>query len=164
MERRGPIGVLFICMGNICRSPLAEGVFLHEAARRGLADRFDVDSAGTGGWHAGEPADPRAAAVAERRGIALPSRARRIDPDRDWRRFEHLLVMDRANRDDVLSEGAPPERVRLLRTHDPLLVQAAPDELDVPDPYYGGPDGFERVLEMVERACAGLLDELVGRS
>jgi protein-tyrosine phosphatase len=156
------LGVLFICMGNICRSPLAEGVFLHLARERGALDRFTVDSAGTGGWHAGERADPRARAVAEAHGIDLPSRARQIDASQDWTRFEHLIVMDRANLEHVLAEGAPAERTRLLRSFDPAYAGDPAAAPEVPDPYWGGDDGFERVMAMVRASCEGLLDQLLG--
>jgi len=154
-------GVLFVCLGNICRSPLAEGVFLHLARERGLHERFRVDSCGTGGWHVGERADKRAQAVAHRNGVALVSRARRLDAPRDFRRFDLLVPMDRANLRDLLDEGAPAERTRLLRSWDPDLAGAAERDLDVPDPYYGEAGGFDEVFRMVRAACAGMLDDLV---
>jgi protein-tyrosine phosphatase len=153
-------GVLFVCMGNICRSPLAEGVFLHVARERGVADRFEVDSAGTGHWHIGKRADPRSIEVALRRGVDLPSRARQIDPPKDWARFDHIIVMDESNRSDVIDAGAPAGRVVLLRAFDPLCEGLADAEREVPDPYYGGDEGFDAVYDMVERACRGLLDQL----
>ncbi len=153
-------GLLFVCLGNICRSPLAEGVFLHQAAERGVLDFFDVDSCGVGGWHAGEPPDKRARAVAKRNGVRLPSTARQVDPSTDFDRFDLLLAMDTSNRDALLELGAPAERVCLMRSYDPTLASADDNELDVPDPYYGGPKGFNTVFEMLERACRGLLDEL----
>jgi protein-tyrosine phosphatase len=157
---RQPTGVLFVCLGNICRSPLAEGLFLHLADERGVADRFLVDSCGTGGWHIGEPPDKRARAVAKKHGVHLPSRARRLDPAADWERFHWLIPMDLSNRRDLLAEGAPSERVRLLRSFDPALAGGHEKDMQVPDPYYGAGDGFEVVFEMVRAACAGMLDEL----
>ncbi len=155
-------------MGNICRSPLAEGVFLHLLAERGLVDRFDVDSAGTGAWHAGERPDPRSLEVAEKYGIELPGRARRIDPPGDWDRFDWIIVMDHENLAAVLEEGAPAERTRLLRSFDAgesrshaEIVEAG--DAAVPDPYWGGDDGFERVYRMVRSACEGLVEELAQR-
>lgn len=152
-----PIKVLFVCLGNICRSPAAEGVFLHLLASHGLEDRFVVDSAGTGGWHAGQPADARMRAAASRRGIQLPSRARQLEPQ-DLQRFDHILTMDEDNLRAVLSlaRNHPGEaRITPMTSHCRRLQAEA-----VPDPYYGGPDGFEQVLDLLEDACAGLLADL----
>lgn len=154
-------GVLFVCLGNICRSPLAEGVFVHLARSRGVLDRFDVDSCGLGSWHAGEAPDHRAQEVAKRRGVALSCTARKVDPASDFGRFHVLLPMDLENRDRLLEIGAPAERVRLLRSFDPALSGLDDREMVVPDPYYGGPEGFDRVYDMIERACAGLLESLL---
>ncbi len=153
-----PTRVLFVCLGNICRSPLAEGVFLHLVREAGLAHRFEVDSAGTGDWHAGERPDPRAIAVAKKHGVALPSRARQVTPA-DLDLFDHVLAMDRENLRDLerMSRRSARARVRLLREHDPVR-----DGDDVPDPYYGGPSGFDLVYEMVHRSCSALLVELTG--
>ena len=164
MPDQNHTSLLFVCLGNICRSPLAEGLFVHLARERGVLERFRVDSAGTGGWHAGEPADGRMRAVAARRGVELTSRARRVEPRSDFPGaggaggFDLIVAMDLSNRDDLLDAGAPAERVSLLRSWDPTLAGRPERDLEVPDPYYGGPEGFERVFEMVERACAGLLD------
>ena len=159
-------GVLFVCMGNICRSALAEGVFTHLARERGVLDRFRIDSCGTGGWHAGELADPRMRATAQRHGIELTSIARQIHPMTDFPDltgdggFEWILPMDCDNKEQVLALGAPPERVRMFRSFDPAL-RGKPDEaIEVPDPYYGGAQGFETVYEMVMAASVGLLGEL----
>lgn len=154
-------GLLFVCLGNICRSPLAEGVFLHHAENRGVLDRFDVDSCGTGSWHAGSPPDNRARAVAKRHGVELFSVARAVDPATDFDRFDLLLAMDSSNVLDLVQLGAPEDRVRLIRSYDSILTGAEGDDLDVPDPYYGGSRGFDRVFEMLERACTGLLDQLI---
>ncbi len=150
------IGVLFVCMGNICRSPLAEGVFLRKADGRGAADRFLVDSAGTGGWHTGARADPRVREVAGRHGVTLAGTARQVCPA-DFDRFDHIICMDDANRDDLLDRGAPPQRIRLLLEIDPRQSMR-----EVPDPYYGGVDGFEAIYEMIDNACEALLVELLG--
>ncbi len=154
----GATGVLFVCMGNICRSPLGEGIFIHLARQRGVLDRFDVDSCGTGAWHAGEKADPRSIAIGKKHGIKIPSIARQFEASTDIERFDLILAMDRQNERDLLSEGAPRERVRLMRSFDPTLSEADANVLDVPDPYYGRGDGFERVYDMLTRACEGLLD------
>ena len=151
-----PTRVLFVCLGNICRSPLAEGVFLHLVREAGLADRFEVDSAGTGSWHIGERPDARSVAVARRHGVELPSRARQVTPS-DLDHFDHVIAMDRENLRDLKLMARPgaKARIRLLRDHDP-----EGDGADVPDPYYGGPAGFDLVYEMVHRSCAALLDSL----
>ncbi|MGP1272636.1 MAG: low molecular weight protein-tyrosine-phosphatase [Phycisphaerales bacterium] len=146
--------LLFVCLGNICRSPLAEGVFLHQAAAAGLADRFVVDSAGTGGWHAGSLADPRSRAVAARRGIVLATRARQVVAE-EHDAWDLVLAMDARNRDDLVALGFARDRVRLMRSFETPGCAA-----DVPDPYYGGDKGFETVFEMLERACGGLLEHL----
>lgn len=151
-------GVLFLCLGNICRSPLAEGIFIHRAAERGVIDRFLVDSAGTGGWHAGERPDPRSVAVARRHGVDLPGRARKLVGDEDGQRFELVLAMDAQNARDAVEMGVPASRVRLMRSFDPTADAGA----EVPDPYYGGDRGFDDVYDMLVRACDGLLDELLG--
>jgi protein-tyrosine phosphatase len=126
----------------------------------GLEDRIEVESAGTGGWHAGDPPDTRATAAAAQRGVTLEGAARQVRPD-DFREFDLLIAMDRENLRGLLAvapDEAASEKVRLLREFDPTSA-GAPD-LDVPDPYYGGDRGFETVLDMVEAACRGLLDEL----
>ena len=151
--------ILFVCAGNICRSPVAEIVFNHLAAQAGRASEFEVDSAGTGGWHEGELSDPRSRAVAHKHGLALTHRARQIE-HADFNRFDLIVVMDRENKSDVVSSSnLTPEqsaKVKLLREFDPK----ADGYLDVPDPYYGGPDGFERMYEMIERSARELLKSL----
>ena len=156
-----PVALCFVCLGNICRSPLAEGVFLHLARERGVADRFAVDSSGTGGWHVGNAPDPRSVAVAAQHGVRLPSRARQFHAD-DIERFDLFLAMDVSNRDTLIDRGVPADRVRLMRSFDPAC--AGNREPEVPDPYYGGEAGFEDVYTMLEAACNGLLDELTTRS
>jgi protein-tyrosine phosphatase len=145
------VRILFVCMGNICRSPTAEGVMRHLLAERGLEDEIEVESAGTGGWHAGSPPDARSARAAAARGITLEGAARQVTRA-DFEDFDLLVAMDRDNLAD-LQAIAPPgteHKVRLLLA----------DGRDVPDPYYGGPHGFENVLDLVEHACEQLLDEL----
>lgn len=144
-------------MGNICRSPLAEGVFRHIVAEAGLEDRFHLDSAGTGGWHEGQPADPRSIQVAAAHGVRLDGRARQVRSE-DLRAFDLVLAMDRDNLDALETLSAATggtARLRLLREFDP---DADGDE--VPDPYYGGAQGFENVYRMIHAACQGLLAEL----
>ena len=151
--------VLFVCMGNICRSPTAEAVF-RKAATAALPDLLiEIDSAGTHAYHVGEPPDPRARRAAEARGVNLSDlRARRIELE-DFARFDLVLAMDELNQITMM-EICPPEyrsRVRLLLEFAPQLGRS-----DVPDPYYGGGNGFEYVLDLVEEAAAGLVDHLRG--
>jgi protein-tyrosine phosphatase len=153
--------ILFVCMGNICRSPTAEGVMRRLVEQAGLEDRIEVESAGTGGWHVGEPPDERATLAARRRGVTLAGAAQQVTRD-DFRGFDLLIALDRANLRELLAlapDEDAAEKVRLLREFDP----AAAGVLDVPDPYYGGDRGFETVLDMVEAACRGLLDEVAER-
>ena len=153
------MNVLFVCLGNICRSLAAEGVFLHLLNERGLSDRFVVDSAGTGGWHTGNPADRRMQAAAARRGIQLLSRARQISLD-DLSDFDLVLTMDDANLAAVQGLAREAGR-RATATVRPMLSYAQSfSETEVPDPYYGGEAGFEHVLDLLEDACSNLLDEL----
>jgi protein-tyrosine phosphatase len=151
--------ILFICAGNICRSPTAEGVMRGLVAERGLDGEIEVQSAGVGGWHAGDPPDPRATAAARARGITLEGAARQVTRD-DFADFDLLLAMDRDNLANLraIAPPASEHKVRLLREFDPASA-GAPD-LDVPDPYFGGAAGFETVLDQVEAACRGLLDEI----
>lgn len=153
-------GVLFVCLGNICRSPLAEGVFIHLARERGVLDRFDIDSCGTGGWHVGNPPDKRSVAVARKHGINLPSRARKLDPRSDFERFEWILAMDRSNHADLLAAGSTPKQTHLMMAFDAHFLATPSRAPDVPDPYYGGRDGFDTIYHMLTQACEGLLDSL----
>jgi len=156
--------LLFVCSGNICRSPTAEGVMRGVIAEAGLERDIEVDSAGTGGWHVGERADPRARAAAARRGIALDGVARRVRPE-DLDEFELVLAADHSHLRDLLALAGETQarraRVRLLREFDPA---ADAGDLEIPDPYYGGPDGFEQVLDLCEAACRGLLAQLQAES
>jgi protein-tyrosine phosphatase len=153
--------VLFVCLGNICRSPTAEGVVRHLIRERGLEDEIEIDSAGTGGWHVGHAPDERATEAARRRGIALDGSARRFDPAADFDRFDLILAMDEENRRDLLALAPDEEardKVRMFREFDP--ASRGNGDLDVPDPYYGGEQGFEHVLDLVDAAARGLLDDL----
>ncbi len=150
--------ILFVCLGNICRSPTAEGVLRALAAREAPDLTLEVDSAGTAGYHIGEPPDPRTRAAAARRGYDLSTlRARVVEPG-DFERFDLILAMDSDNL-RVLRRRAPVgahERLRLFLEFAPQAHGAE----DVPDPYYGGPNGFEEVLDLVEAAARGLLAHL----
>lgn len=152
------VSVLFVCLGNICRSPTAEGVMRALVREAGLRDRIELDSAGTGGWHVGESPDARATEAAGRRGIVLEGAARKVRPS-DFEEFDLILAMDASNLRNLqrmASDERARGKVRLLREWDPT----ADGDLDVPDPYYGGPSGFDRVLDMVQAACASLLEQL----
>jgi len=143
-------------MGNICRSPTAEGVFRHHVNERGLADRIAIDSAGTHAYHVGEPPDRRAFAAAERRGISLAEISARRVSDSDYEKFDYIIAMDEDNL-QRLTEQAPEEHRSKLRL---FMSFAAVDVTEVPDPYYGGSAGFERVLDLIEEASRGLLETL----
>lgn len=153
--------ILFVCMGNICRSPTAEGVFRRLLAERAPDVEIEIDSAGTHDYHVGDPPDPRAIAAASRRGVDLrPLRARLISEE-DFERFDLIIAMDRLNREMLLDRSPEPFRERIR-----LFMEFAGDSEveDVPDPYYGGTPGFERVLDLAEEAAAGLLDEVLERA
>ena len=153
-EIKEKTSVLFVCMGNICRSPTAHGVFQKLVEDAGLKDVIRVDSAGTHAYHTGEPPDRRAQAAAERRGYALRHiRARRVEED-DFQQFEYIIAMDEDNLFN-LQEQAVPESFSALRL---FLDFSDGRESEVPDPYYGGSAGFERVLDLVEAASRGLLE------
>jgi protein-tyrosine phosphatase len=158
------VRLLFVCLGNICRSPTAEGVMRHLVAEAGLTGEIEIDSAGTGSWHIGSPPDARSTATAGRRGITLEGAARQVDAA-DFERFDLLVAMDASNKRDLLTLAPDADaraKVVALREFDPLAVQDG--DLDVPDPYYGGDHGFEHVLDVVERACRHLLDDVRSRA
>jgi protein-tyrosine phosphatase len=149
------VRVLFVCMGNICRSPLAQGVFENMLRREGLEDEVFVDSAGTGSWHVGSPPDERALSAASLRGIDISAqRARQVRPE-DCESFDYILTMDEENYRMVSSLCRGSAMVRPF-----LDFATGSPEREVPDPYYGGPDGFERVLDLVEEASKGLLEDI----
>jgi protein-tyrosine phosphatase len=161
MESSARSSVLFVCMGNICRSPTAEGVFRRLVAERAPGLAIEIDSAGTHDYHVGDAPDRRAIAAASRRGIDIGSLRARVVDESDFERFDLVLAMDRLNR-EILLDRSPAryrERVRLFLEFAPAI-----DEQDVPDPYYGGPVGFERVLDLAEEASMGLLEEVRSRA
>lgn len=146
-------------MGNICRSPMAKWIMQDLCNRHGVTEQFHLDSCGTGAWHAGEGADPRSAKCGASHGLNVEHVARQITRD-DLETFDLILVMDRANLREVLPLGAPRTKVKLIREFDPLLKDADDRDREVPDPYYGGEQGFEMMHIMLARACQGLFDSL----
>jgi len=149
--------VLFVCLGNICRSPSAEGMFRALLARRGLEGRFGADSAGTGNWHVGASPDPRARAAAKERGVDLSGlRARSVSPD-DFGPFDLVVGMDEDNVEDLLAVCPPGLRGRVRLFTDFTASRPAGG---VPDPYYGGPEGFDRMMDLIEEGVKGVLAHL----
>jgi protein-tyrosine phosphatase len=147
------VKVLFVCLGNICRSPLAEGILRRQAEEAGLD--IEIDSAGTGDYHLGELPDHRAIRTGERRGCEMTMRARQVR-SRDFKDFDLIVAMDESNLRTLRRwAGAAPEKIRLARSFDPTA-----DALEVPDPYYGSSEDFEEVADMLEAACQGILSEL----
>jgi protein-tyrosine phosphatase len=154
---RKPIRVLFVCMGNICRSPAAEIVFRHQVHHAGLNEAIHIDSAGTIGYHAGKGPDPRMSDTLRRRGYTIAGRSRQVTPE-DLREFDLVLAADEENLADLRRldrAGAHREKIRLL-----VEYCIEKEASHVPDPYYGGQRGFEEVADLVEDACQGLLDSL----
>ncbi|KAM7258950.1 hypothetical protein ACFE04_014691 [Oxalis oulophora] len=161
-----PFSVLFVCLGNICRSPAAEGVFTDLVKKNGLQSKFKIDSAGTINYHEGNLADPRMRAASKKRGIEITSLSRPIRPS-DFIEFDLILAMDKSNREDIL------EAFNRWKFRDPIPEDAHKkvklmcsyckkhSETEVPDPYYGGAQGFEKVLDLLEDACQSLLDSII---
>jgi protein-tyrosine phosphatase len=143
--------LLFVCLGNICRSPMAQGVFGHISALEGLAGRFELDSAGTAEWHVGKPPDRRGIAAAARRGIDISAQRARQFERLDFEAFDHILVMDRTNFEDV---------VALAPEHHTSKVALFLGGREVPDPYYGGDEGFDHVLNLLEARSRALIARL----
>lgn len=148
--------ICFVCLGNICRSPTAEGVFQHLINERGLEDFFEVDSSGTSAYHIGESANSKSQRTANKHGITLHSKARQFKSfDLDY--FDLILAMDNENLNNVrqMTNGSHEDKIGRMRDFDPK-----PGDGEVPDPYYGGPEGFENVFQIVKRSCEQLLDKL----
>ena len=152
--------VLFVCMGNICRSPTGHGVFEHKVAERGLSDQIIVDSAGTHAYHIGESPDPRSQATALAHGYDLSKQCARRVSTEDFDEFDYIIAMDHANLSNLM-EIAPQDKKS--RAHLCLSFAKGRSEIEVPDPYYNT-DGFEDVLEMIEEANDGLLDHILTKS
>lgn len=156
------ISILFVCLGNICRSPLAESIFRKLVKDRGLSDHFLIDSAGTSGYHNGESPDRRTVNTARERGVEVSGRSRQLKSS-DLQTYEYVIVMDAENYEGVSqlarASGVTPTHLHMLREWDVESPGAG-----VPDPYFGGPNGFDNVHDIVERSCAALLDQLVAEA
>lgn len=161
-DEKEPVRVLFVCLGNICRSPAAEGVMLHLIEQRGLQDRIEVDSAGTYGGHAGSLPDQRMRVHARRRGYDLTHRSRRVT-GQDFENFDVIVAMDSSNLMNLRDMAATIEEARKIVPMGKYIRQY-PHYDYVPDPYYEGSEGFELVLDLLEDACEALLDDLVSRN
>lgn len=156
ITRENHYKICFVCLGNICRSPTAEGIFQHLINERGLENYFEVDSAGTSAYHVGESANSKSQRTAQKHGITLHSKARQFDAsDLDY--YDLILAMDNENLKNVrqMANGNHNNKIGRMRDFDPN-----PGDGEVPDPYYGGPEGFENVFQIVKRSCENLLDEL----
>ena len=149
--------VMFVCLGNICRSPLGHGLFLAQVAERGLSDQFDVASSGTSAYHAGEPPDPGSVRVARDVGVDISGQRSQHVTAADLEHYDYVVAMDRSNQRDLLRiDPTKAHKIHLMRS-----FQAAPDSLDVPDPWGGGIGGFQQVCDMVTEACEGLLEHIL---
>ena len=157
-----PTRLLFVCLGNICRSPSGENVMRHLIEEEGLTDAFELDSAGTAGWHIGKSPDSRMTVAARARGIEMKGRARQVHPD-DFATFDHIFAMDRSNYADLVEVRKqcenPTAKLQLF-----CELCEAHEETEVPDPYYGGPEGFEKVLDLLEDGCTAFLREWRGEN
>ncbi len=156
-----PIRVMFVCLGNICRSPMAEAIFRHRVTQRGLTDRFVIDSCGTGDWHVGGPADERTIRTLQGRSVDIDHVARQLDARTDVDDWDLFVVMDSMNHRDVLKAGIPLEKVRLMRSFVPAHRSMGERAPAVPDPYEGTIDDFASVYEMLVEACDAMIDDLL---
>jgi len=151
--------ILFVCLGNICRSPLAEGIFQHLIEKNGLENKIFCDSSGTSGWHIGEPPDARSEHIASQHGINLDHYGRQLEAD-DFDTFDYIIAMDKSNYNHIRAaegfEKFDEGNLLMMRKFDEIEPNS-----DVPDPYFGGPDGFENVYKMLHRSCSNLLKYLV---
>lgn len=155
-----PYRIGFVCLGNICRSPMADVILAAMVDEAGLSSKVAIASCGTGTWHLGEPMDPRAAARLVAKGYdAAPHRAQKFDAS--WLEMDLVLAMDAKNLTEITEGRGAGDRVRMFRSFDPLATDPGPDGLDVPDPWFGGDDGFAQVLDIVERTCRSILKELL---
>ncbi len=151
--------ILFVCLGNICRSPAAEAVFKDLAQRQGFADSFEVDSAGTSGHHCGQRADSRMVQTAANRNLFITSVSRKFEP-KDFRKFDHIVVMDESNYQNLVHLDLNQEYIQKITKLTDYCSYKFAGISEVPDPYYGGPAGFNNVLDIVEDACQNLIKEI----
>ena len=151
------LSVCFVCLGNICRSPTAEGVMLKKLKDHNLQDAIVIDSAGTSAYHVGERADARSRECAHKRGYELPSRARQFTTQ-DFEQFDYIIAMDQSNRQNLLQSSNDEQRRKIFMFRQ--FEEGMNSQSDVPDPYYGGTSGFDNVLDICERGCDGLIDFL----
>ncbi|MEX0608467.1 MAG: low molecular weight protein-tyrosine-phosphatase [Balneolaceae bacterium] len=157
ITKNEPYKVCFVCLGNICRSPTAEGIFIHKVKNSGLEDYFEIDSAGTAAYHVGEGANSKSQSTANKHGIHLPSKARKLEAS-DLEYYDLILAMDSENFENINrldSKNSYQDKIRMMREFDPQ-----PEDGEVPDPYYGGMDGFENVYRVLDRSTEALLDAL----
>ncbi|WP_018127373.1 low molecular weight protein-tyrosine-phosphatase [Balneola vulgaris] len=157
ITKNNPFAIVFVCLGNICRSPTGEGLLLHKVKEKGLASYFYIDSAGTAAYHVGEPANSKSQATANNHGVHLPSKARQFEYA-DFNEFDLILAMDAENYKNIKAldrNNRFEDKVKMMREFDPT-----PEDGNVPDPYYGGLQGFENVYQIINRSCDALLDEL----
>lgn len=157
ITKEEPFSICFVCLGNICRSPTAEGIFIHKVREKGYEDLFYIDSAGTAAYHVGEAANSKSRSVAKQYGVDLPSRARKFEYN-DLEEFELILAMDSENYRNLQELDRKDRfghKIRMMRDFDPK-----PDHKEVPDPYYGGMEGFENVFRILDRSTKNLLDLL----
>ncbi len=157
ITKQDPYKIVFVCLGNICRSPTAEGIFIHKVKQAGLEDYFYIDSAGTAAYHVGESANSKSQTTANKHGIHLPSKARKFEYA-DLEEFDLILTMDSENLVNIRKldrNNRFPHKIKMMREFDPQ-----PDNGEVPDPYYGGLQGFENVFRVLNRSCENLLEEL----
>ena len=156
------VSVLFVCLGNICRSPLAEAVFRYKVEEKGIDEFFLIDSAGTSNYHIGELADIRNRRNAESNNLKIVHRARQISQE-DLLMYDYILAMDRKNFNNILALSGEEHQGKffLMRSFSPYIIDTSSKEIDVPDPYYGGEDGFEKVYDILDKSCENLLDFLI---
>lgn len=161
MSQQSKVSVLFVCMGNICRSPTAEGVFRHTVKQRNLLDNIYIDSAGTHAFHIGEQPDSRSQKTAKSRGIDLSAQTARKAINKDFENFDYIIAMDRSNFENLKDIRGDQEVKHKAKLHLFLDFTSEWENSEVPDPYYGGENGFEQVFDMVQSASEGLLEHII---